>query len=31
VIRILMPLNIGEAELEKGLAIMEEGFTELSK
>ena len=31
VIRILMPLNIGEAELEKGLAIMEEGLTELSK
>ncbi len=31
VIRILMPLNIGEAELDKGLAIMEEGLTEISK
>ena len=30
VIRILMPLNIGETELDKGLAIMEEGFTEIS-
>jgi hypothetical protein len=26
-----MPLNIGDAELDKGLAIMEEGLTELSK
>ena len=31
VIRILMPLNIGDAELDKGLAIMEEELTELSK
>ena len=31
VIRILMPLNIGETELDKGLAIMEEGLTGLSK
>ena len=31
VIRILMPLNIGEPELEKGLAIMEEGLAEISK
>ena len=31
VIRILMPLNIGAAELDKGLAIMEEGLTEISK
>ena len=31
VIRILMPLNIGDAELDKGLAIMEEAFTEISK
>jgi 4-aminobutyrate aminotransferase/(S)-3-amino-2-methylpropionate transaminase len=31
VIRILMPLNIGDAELDKGLAIMEEGLTEISK
>jgi 4-aminobutyrate aminotransferase/(S)-3-amino-2-methylpropionate transaminase len=30
VIRILMPLNIGDAELDKGLAIMEEGLTEIS-
>ena len=31
VIRILMPLNIGEAELDKGLAMLEEGLTEISK
>ncbi len=31
VIRTLMPLNIGAAELDKGLAIMEEAFSEVSK
>jgi 4-aminobutyrate aminotransferase/(S)-3-amino-2-methylpropionate transaminase len=31
VIRFLMPLNIGDQELDKGLAIVEEGLTELSK
>jgi 4-aminobutyrate aminotransferase/(S)-3-amino-2-methylpropionate transaminase len=31
VIRTLMPLNIGEAELDKGLSIMEESFAEISK
>jgi 4-aminobutyrate aminotransferase/(S)-3-amino-2-methylpropionate transaminase len=29
VIRTLMPLNIGAAELDKGLAIMEEAFSEI--
>ncbi|UCH19639.1 MAG: 4-aminobutyrate--2-oxoglutarate transaminase [Deltaproteobacteria bacterium] len=31
VIRILMPLNIGDDELERGLAIMEDGLTDISK
>jgi 4-aminobutyrate aminotransferase/(S)-3-amino-2-methylpropionate transaminase len=31
VIRTLMPLNIGAAELDKGLAIMEEAFSEIAK
>ena len=31
VIRFLMPLNIGAKELTKGLAIVEEGLTEISK
>ena len=31
VIRCLMPLVITEAELEKGLAILEESFSELEK
>jgi 4-aminobutyrate aminotransferase/(S)-3-amino-2-methylpropionate transaminase len=31
VIRFLMPLNIGNEELDRGLAIVEEAFTEISK
>lgn len=31
VIRLLMPLVIGDDELERGLAIMEEGFASISK
>ena len=31
VIRFLMPLNIGDKELAKGLAIVEEGLAEISK
>lgn len=31
VLRVLMPLVIGEAELERGLAILEESFEELSQ
>jgi len=31
VIRCLMPLVITEAELKKGLAILEESFSELEK
>jgi 4-aminobutyrate aminotransferase/(S)-3-amino-2-methylpropionate transaminase len=31
VIRVLMPLVIGDDELERGLAIMEEGFAVVSE
>jgi 4-aminobutyrate aminotransferase/(S)-3-amino-2-methylpropionate transaminase len=31
VIRLLMPLNIGNDELQRGLAILEEGVAHISK